>query len=120
MGWKNLPHIFCTATETVADLANAALHYNTPALLNSMDDMAEAIFREETPKLHPELSGLTRDPYLRWFNAKTATYVDVYFEIFLGLSQGPTQLRRQVWQTLFHYLEKLFWPCDSSNLAKQK
>ena len=92
MGWKNLPHIFCTATETVADLANAALHYNTPALLNSMDDMAEAIFREETPKLHPALSGLTRDPYLRWFNAKTAAYVDVYFEIFRFIpGTHPTQ-----------------------------
>ena len=30
MGWKNLPPIFYMATETVEDLANAALRLNNP------------------------------------------------------------------------------------------
>ena len=46
MRWKNSPPIFCTATEIVADLVNAALHCNTPALLHRLDDMVEAIIRE--------------------------------------------------------------------------
>ena len=32
-------------TETVVDLANAALHCNTPDLLHRLDDMVESIVR---------------------------------------------------------------------------
>ena len=105
--------IFCMATETVAGLPNADLRCNTPALPRNLDDMAEAIVREEPPTLHPALEGLTRDPYLRWYNAKTATYVDVFIDNFLGLAQGPAHRRRRVWQTSFHALDKVFWPRDS-------
>ena len=37
MGWKNSPPIFCTATETVADLANEALHAHAPTLPHKLD-----------------------------------------------------------------------------------
>ena len=46
MGWENSLPILCTAMGTVANLANEALHCNTPDLKNSLDDMAEAIVRE--------------------------------------------------------------------------
>ena len=102
MGWKNLPPIFCTETEIVVGLSNAALHCNTPALPNIIDDMAEAIVREELPTLHPALEGLTREPYLRWDNAKPPAYIDIFVKDFLGLAQGPAHWRRQVRSTLFH------------------
>ena len=57
MGWEISPPIFCTTTETVADLANAALRCNTPTLLHRLDVMVEVIVREAPPKLHPELAG---------------------------------------------------------------
>ena len=88
-GWKKSPPIFCTATETVADLANAALRCNTPTLPHSLDDMAEAIVREEPPTLQPSMAGLTRDPYLRRANSKLDAYIDVFVNNLLGLSLGP-------------------------------
>ena len=44
--------------------------------------------------LQPELSGLSRDPYLRWTNENPAAYVDVFVDNFLGLAQGPAHRRR--------------------------
>ena len=76
MGWKNFPPMFFTATETVVDLVNAALHCNVPALPHNLDVMAEAIVRETPPTLHPALAGLMRDPYLRRSNIKIAAYID--------------------------------------------
>ena len=45
IGWKKSLPIFSMVTETVVDLSNAALHYNTPALLYILDDMVESIIR---------------------------------------------------------------------------
>ena len=43
MGWKNSPPIFSTATETIADLANARLEANIRDEPHPFDDEAEAI-----------------------------------------------------------------------------
>ena len=43
MGWKNLPPIFCTATETVADLSNEALRAHAPMLPHKLDKRAEVV-----------------------------------------------------------------------------
>ena len=101
-------------------LAKAALCCNTHALLHRLDDMEEAIIREELPTLQPALAGMMSDPYLRWANANMAAYVDIFINNFLGLSQGPTHWRRRVQQTLFHSLDKVFRPCDYVNSAKRK
>ena len=101
MGWKNLPPIFCTATETVADIANASLHCNTFVLPHRLDDIAEAIVREEPTTLHPEPAGLTRDQYISRTNANPTAYVDVFVNNFLGISQVPAHCRRKIRQTLF-------------------
>ena len=120
MGWKNLPSIFFMDTETVADLANAAVRRNTTDLPHTLDDMAEEIFKEALTILHLELAGLMRDPYLRRSNTKLATYVDFFVNSFLGLAQGPAYRRHQVRQTLFHALDMVFWSCESGNLANRK
>ena len=82
--------------------------------------MAETIEREEPLTLQPALVGLTRDPYLRWANENPAAYVDSFANNFLGLSKGPTHRRRQVRQTLFRSLDKVFQACDSGDLANLK
>ena len=120
MGWKKLPPIFYTVMDTLADLANAALHCNTPALPHRLDYMVEIIVREETPNLQTELAGLTRESYLRRANANPAAYVDSFANNFLGLSKGPTHRRRQVRKTLFRSLDKVFQACDSGDLANLK
>ena len=52
-----------------------------------MDDMAEAIVREEPPTLQPKLVGLMKETYLRQANANLGAYIDVFVEKFLGLPQ---------------------------------
>ena len=120
MGWKNLPPIFCMAMETVTDLSNAGLRCNTPDLPHSLDEILEAIIREEPPTPQPELSKLTRDPYLRWSNANPVAYVGVFAKYFLGIFQGPAHWRRRVRRRLFHPLDKVFWPCDYGDLDNCK
>ena len=108
MGWKNSPPIFCMATDTVAELANTALRCNTPAFPHRLDDMAEYIVREEPPTLQLELAGLMRDPYIRQANAKLDSYVDVFVDNFLGLTQRPAHQRCLVRQTSLHSLDNVF------------
>ena len=115
MGWKNSPPIFYTAIETVADLANPALRCNTPTLPHNLDEMAGAIVREAPSTLQPAPTGMTRDPYLRWANAKLSAYVDVLVDNFLGLAQIPAHRQSRVSKNLFHTLDEMFLTCDSGN-----
>ena len=100
IGWKNSQPIFCTGTETVGDLANAYLRYNTPALPHKLDDMTESIVREALPTFQLVLTGLTRDQYLSRANSKSAAYIDVFVDDFLEIAQGPSYRRRRVRKTL--------------------
>ena len=112
--------IFCTVTETVEDIANSVLRCNTPALPHSLDDIAKAIVREAPPTLHPVLTGLTRDLYLRRANANPTAYVDIFVGDLLKLDQGSSHRMCQVRCTLLHALDKVFRPCDSGNSANRK
>ena len=107
-------------TETVEDLANSVLRCNTPALPHSLDDIAKAIVREAPPTLHPVLTGLTRDLYLRRANANPTAYVDSFVDDLLKLDQGSSHRMCQVRRTLLHALDKVFRPCDYVNSAKRK
>ena len=64
MGWKNSPPLFCTATETLADLVNEALRTHEPSKQHLLDNGAEAIEPPPAPLLTQEHTKLTRDPYL--------------------------------------------------------
>ena len=85
-----------------------------------MDGMVEAIVREASTTLHPELEGFTRDPYPRQANTNPDVYVGVLIYDIQGLAQGPTHQRLQLWRTSFHALCKVFRPCDSGDSDKQK
>ena len=95
------------ATKTVANIVNSDLRRNAPNLPHRLDYMSEAIVREEPPTLQMALSGLTRDPYLRWANAKPAAYIDVFVDHFLGLSQVYARWWSHIRQTLFCPLNKV-------------
>ena len=120
MGCKSLLPTFCTATETVADLENSALQFNKPDLPHQLDDRAEVIVSEAPPILQSALEGITREPYLRRSNAKSAAYVDVFVHNFLRLAQGPAHRQLQLRKTLFHALDKVFQTCDPGDLANRK
>ena len=64
MGWKNSPPFFCTATETVADLANEALRTHQCSKQQLLDIRAEAVEPPPAPLLTQEHANLTRNPYL--------------------------------------------------------
>ena len=89
MVWKNSPPIFCTAAETVADLANEALCAHAPTLSHKLDERAEAVRVEPAPSLDKHLGALPRDPYLGRKNSQLRQYVDVFADNFLGLEQMP-------------------------------
>ena len=108
MGWKNSPPLFCTATETVADIANESLCYHQPSKPHKLDNRTEAIAPPPAPPLAQEHIELTREPYLRRPKAKLLAYVDVFVDDFLGLAQGPRHRRHHVRRTLFHALGKVF------------
>ena len=108
MGEKNSLPIFCTATDNVVDLENAALRCNTISLPNDLYDMTKSILRVEPPTPQTVLTGMTRDPYLRRSNAKPAAYVDFFINDFLRIVQGPTHRRRRVRKNLFHTLYTVF------------
>ena len=112
MGWKNSPPLFCTATETVADLANKVLCTHQPSKQHLLDNREEAVEPPPAPLLTKEHAALKRDPYLLRPNAKLLAYVDVFVDDFLGLAQGPRHRRHHVRRTLFHALDKLFRPLD--------
>ena len=96
MGWKNSPPLLCTATETVADLANEALRTHHPSKQHLLDNRAETIEPPADPLLTQEHTKLMRNPYLQRPNAKLRAYVDVFVDDFLGLAQGPRHRRRHV------------------------
>ena len=118
-GWKNSPPLFCTATETVADLANEDLRTHHPSKQHQLDNRAEAIDPPPAPPLIQEHAQLTCDPYLRQPNANLLAYVDVFVDVFvddfLGLAQGPRHRRRHVRRTLFHALDKVFRTLDQQD-----
>ena len=120
MGWKNSPPLFCTATETVADLANKDLHYHQPSKQHQLDDRAEAIEPPPAPPLTHVHAQLTHYPYLRRPKDKLLAYVDVLVDDFLRLAQGPRHRRRHVLRTLFHALDKVFWPLDRQDAKQRK
>ena len=110
MGWNNSPPICCTATDTVANLANEALRAHVPTLPHKLDERAEAVLVEPAPSLDKKLGALPRDHYLGRKNSQLLQYVDVFVDEFLGLAQGPRHRRCHVRRTLFHALDKVFHP----------
>ena len=117
---EKLPPLFCTATETVADIVNKSLRSHQPSIPHKIDNRAEAVAPPLAPPLAEEHAKLTRDPYLRRPKAKLLAYVDVFIGDFLRLAQGPRHRCRHVHRTLFHALDKMFRTLDRQDTKKHK
>ena len=120
MGWKNSPPLFCTATETVADIANEYLRSHQPSRPHKLDGRAEAVVPPPAPPLADEHAKLTSNTYLRRPKAKLLAYVDVFVNEFLGLAQGPRHRCRHVRRTILHALDKVFRPLDRQDTKQCK
>ena len=120
MGWENPPPLLCSATETVADLANESLRFHQPSRPHRVDNRAEAVAPPPALPLAKKHSQFTRDPYLQRTNEKLLACVDVFVDDFLGMAQGPRHRRRHVRRTLFHALDKVFRPLDRQDSKQRK
>lgn len=140
MGWKNSPPIFCAATETAADLANAALARRdvvppphplelhaakqddpAPSSVPSFLSHARHAPSSATPRHLPASSvkiltskntpvPVLRDPSLPTSDLPTF-YVDVFVDDFIAICQGH-QNRSTVRQKLLHAVDQVFRPTD--------
>ena len=125
MGWKESPPAFCTATETVADLANEALRHDiarlhkAPHRLDTVSetppptectDTAPPPARECTPVPHHAGPKLLR-PLQYW---------DVYVDDFLALAQGNKRRRRMIKRALLHSLDSVFRPLETGDVPTRQ
>ena len=108
------------ATETVADLSNAALRCNQPPHKHKLDDRAESVVIPESTPIQTPLAGLSQNTYLGCTNVKPTAYTDVFVNDFLGLPRGPAHRRPHIRRTLFHTLDKVLRPLDPTYMANLK
>ena len=101
MGWKNSGVAFCAASETIADVSNAAIASNKPQLQHHLDARAAAMDYNSIPNpslsKHYQLSPghPQRNPLLKRPSPKRLAAIDVFVDDFIALAQGcPKQLSR--------------------------
>ena len=115
MGWKNSAPIFCTATETVADLTNSTVQNSLPMASHPLATLAS--LQDEEPTAAPNAPPTSlfapnalpqRDPALPPSH-KPVAYTDVFVDDFVALAQTkPT--RTYVRNTLMHAIDSVFRP----------
>jgi hypothetical protein len=117
MGWTNSPPIFSTATETIADIANARLSLGWLPPSHPLDELAASVFvpphktywgSKSMPPFEPYSDS---DPTLPTVGAPV-TYVDVFVDDFVGLAQKH---KRRVGCTLLEAVDEVFWPLSPSD-----
>jgi hypothetical protein len=126
MGWTNIPPIFSTATETVADLANMRLHQLLTPLPHHLDALAASI-PSPPPAPPPDMSLLPhikRDPSLPSTDRPLA-YNDVFVDDFVAAAQqspprpidkpAPIDNLQRVRRILLHAIDDVFRPLEPSD-----
>jgi hypothetical protein len=119
MGWKYSTHLFMTATEAVADLANTKLLAKVSSQAHRLDTVSESQIKLEIPSPVnvsrpaplpipvPATQLRTRPhPIKTW---------GVYVDDFTGMVQGSANHRRHVKQNFLHSLEEVLRRLDPSN-----
>ena len=122
MGWKNSPPIFSTATETITDIANKRLRSQLYPPEHPLDLLAESVL-SPSPIKEPDQSPrsvmavstpiTTRDPSLP-HPAHPLSYVDVFVDDFIGLSQESSNSRR-VRKILLHAIDDVLRPLEPTD-----
>lgn len=121
MGWCDSPPNFSACTETVADLANAALARpeqlasarRHPHRLDQVSETPPAPATAHAPANLPTLQATT--PSL-----KPLRYWDIYVDDFLGLAQGNKWTRRAIKRVLFHSLDRVFRPLEPDDVPSRQ
>jgi hypothetical protein len=117
MGWTNSPPIFLTATETIADIANARLSSGWLPPSHPLDDLAASVSAPPHEAYWGSKSTLPPEPYpirnpsLPKVGAP-ASYVDVFVDDFVGLAQKHKQ---RVCRTLLEAVDEVFCPLSPTD-----
>jgi hypothetical protein len=125
MGWTESPPYFCTATETVTDVANARAMqgWNPPAhrLDHEADSPPEPEPIAPLPD-HPSLPSLSLPPQIpaTLHNRRKLGAFDVFVDDFIGLAQGSPQRLNRLRRILFHTLDDVLRPLDSTDDEHRK
>jgi hypothetical protein len=143
MGWVASPPYFCAATETVADLANAAYADHAPYPFHRLEAVAESPIPSGAPPPIPDtgppVTGIVAGtppvpptpipppsavPFPRRYrplgrhHARTpVAYTDVYVDDFITVVQGNASRRRDVKRKFLHSLDRVFRPLEPSDSA---
>jgi hypothetical protein len=126
MGWVESPPYFCTATGTVADLANAVpTQRNLP--LHPLEHLVD------TPPPPIELPNTSSNHLIgHWPLPEPVTHSslapfwapvlfhDIYVDDYMSLAQGTPRRRTQHWRTLLHSLDEIFRPKDAQDPPQRK
>ena len=122
MGWVASPPYFCAATETVADLANAAY---ADSRTSTAPHRLEAV--SESPVPPPVIEAMITPPFAaptsvpaphhqrplgRQYARTPAAYTDVYVDDFITVVQGNTSRRREIKRKFLHSLDRVFRPLE--------
>jgi hypothetical protein len=113
MGWKNSPPAFCTATETIADLANRSLRMSKGLTAHPLDQRARqwdevANLLSAAPSATPSIAP---DPSIPPQPVPLAE-IDVYVDDFIALAQGDATQLQQVRSRLLHSIDAVLRPND--------
>lgn len=122
MGAAPSPPYFCSATETIADLTNAALgcgeHHSctTPHHLEDLADTPPATEDNgpSTASLNPTLA-TPRPRNQPRRRRKPLAYADVFVDDFVQAAQGKSLRRKKVRRLLFNYIDHVFRPRNASD-----
>jgi hypothetical protein len=118
MGRKNSPPAFCTATETIADLANHALQTSLKPKPHHLGQRAAQLDQYtpvalDQPDVGP-FATITPDPSLPR-PAPPTREVDVYVDDFIAIAQGSPSTLNDVRNTLLHSIDEVFRPNDEAD-----
>lgn len=118
MGWKNSPPLFCTATETGADLANYHIRTNKCQATHPLDTLAtvQDVIHPTTERTQPPVSP---DPSL-YQRQQPKAYTDVYMDDYLMLGQGNHSRLRQLRSTLMTAIDSVFRPLDEQDSSHRQ
>jgi hypothetical protein len=86
MGWKYSPPYFCAFTETATDLANRTISTSVPLPPHVLEE-ASQLYR---PPMHIKQNNIGRRPEQQHQLPTPLSYVDIYMDDFIALSQPLT------------------------------
>lgn len=131
MGAGPSPPFFCSVTETVADMTNAATkqhEYRNLDTPHPLEPLAETPPAPEDPSTaggvgtHPDkiLESQPLPPKPHKPRRKPLAYTDVFVDDFIQLVQGSRSRRRKLRRLLYKYVDKVFRPLDPSDPSSRQ